>query len=267
MCTASRIVWVPLSKINVIADLKITEPYFKRMHKSKSILLPYDKLLAVEEVSEGSYILVGGYDRYQFMIANNETHAPCIIETLSYGSQCGVKVLGRLINSGDSYHKDNKQAIISKLGVEEADILKYTHLTKSDLRDFRFDDNISRKYINEHASKKTMNCVNALPLNQKVKDFLFSRASLPIGNSARLTQQSLGIIKHFLKYEHRFNELSNSEQIAVLTCAIRYRGEVFNSLKRIVDEYMGSQTVGSSFFYNDGQSYHNSSSRENKNIQ
>lgn len=233
---------IPLEKIKSPVELQVSDAFQKRIKKTHSLLLDYDLLLAVEKDSfKDTYLLVGGYARYDYLVSIGQKYALCIIEEVSENlSEQHTKILRRLFNNGES-SKENKQKILdilSKFNITIDYITKRTGLTKSELQNnYKYHNNIPKKYINEHTSEKTMNWIENLSVDQSVKSFLFERAGLPQGNSKRLTHDSVKIIKKFLNQEPRFNHLTPIQQVKVLGCAINFRGMVVDLLKSIVNEY------------------------------
>jgi hypothetical protein len=87
--------WIPLDKICPMFNANISEAYKKRMKKSSSKLLDYDLLLAVEsnQIDDG-YYLVGGYDRYHYLLDHTDLKvAPCIIEDPTTLTKYSLKYL------------------------------------------------------------------------------------------------------------------------------------------------------------------------------
>lgn len=243
-----EIIYVPLDKIKLIANLKASDAYLKRMKKTEEDLLVYDLLLAVEKI-QGSdeYLLVGGYDRYHHMISVGKENAPCIIEELSISpNEQGTKILRRLFNNGDSI-KENRQIILdllNRISVTLNFIIKKTGFTNSELKNnYNYHINIPNRFINEHTSEKTMNWIENLSCSIEVKNFLYERAGLPIGDPKRLTHDNVKLIKIFLKQEPRFNYLTPSEQEKILSYAINFKGMIIHLLKSMVSDYYKPQKI------------------------
>jgi hypothetical protein len=244
MYVNNRIHSIPLDKIKHTYNVDVTEAYLKRMKKVKDDLLDYDLLLAVEKDDNlDIYILVGGYDRYKFLLnCSGEKYAPCIIEKSSMSDKKrSLKVLQRLFNKGDTT-KTNRQRVLNLLKQAQMrieSIIKSTGFTRSDiLTNYQYNEYVPIKFINEHTTEKTMNWIESLTLTQQVKEFLYKRAGIPSGDKKRLTQDSVKIVKHFLTQEPRFQYLDASEQIKVLRNAISFKGHVVKFLKDMVDEFL-----------------------------
>jgi len=238
-----EILSIPLKQIKPIKNLSVSKAYLTRMKKIKSDLQDFDLVLAVEKGEQGNeYLLVGGYDRYDFLVSSKAKYAPCIIEERSEKEKdLLTKIFNRLFNKGDSSKENRKSILISLYSLVTFEfIIRRTGLTKGDLENnYNFHPRVPSEFINENTNETTMNWVESLFLNKEVKKFLYERAGLPVGDSKRLTQDSIKIIKRFFKEDReRFQSLTVEQQISVLNYALNFKGIFVSLLKTKVSDLL-----------------------------
>ncbi|MCR1898472.1 hypothetical protein NSA47_05635 [Irregularibacter muris] len=237
-----QIIFIPLDKIKPRKNLKTSLAYLRRMEKCDKNLLIYDLLLPVEKnKDDNSYLLVGGYDKYKYILSSGRKTAPCIIEPSSNKeNQQNIKILRRLSNNGDS-SKENRQIVLGLIRATSSaiePILKTIGLTGSEYtNNYTYHSNIPKEFINEYTSEKTMNWIEKLSLTQEVKNFLYERAGFPKGTSKRLTQEKMNLIQKLLNQRPQFYDLGIKKQIKILGSSINFRGIYLELLKSMVDEF------------------------------
>lgn len=235
--------WIPLENIRPAFDAKIADTYKKRMRKIGAKLQDYDLLLVVEkDQSTNGYILVGGYDKYQYLLDCTDLKAaPCIVENSSTPEEALLKILRRLFPHGDSQKKNKQQVleILDKLEVTKTRIIKNTPFTMSDLNNnYYINPSIPAEFINENTIPMTLNEVEQLDVSPETKTFLFTRAGLPVGNRDRLTGQVIKIIKSYTKKDKRVRELTSAQQVETFTQAFSPQKTIFAKLKQTVNRFV-----------------------------
>lgn len=244
------IIKIPISAIKPISGLTTTKAYLNRMKKLDGKWNTYDCLLAIEKSNnENSYILVGGYDKYNYLLSIGAEEAVCLLDKPSQNTvELYYKVLRRLFDKGDSI-KANRKTLIDKileLSTSVNDIVNNTGFTKSDIiNNYIYNDDIPKIYCNSpHSSEKTLNWIQGLSINQNTKNFLFERACRPKGDIERLTHENIAIINKFLKKESRFYTLTFEQQICILKQAIYCKGTaLIEILQSMVDDYYNIRKI------------------------
>ncbi|EJS70178.1 hypothetical protein CN425_14180 [Bacillus cereus] len=233
---------IPIEKINPLYNPHITKSYSKKMPSTIEYLDTFDLLLPVEKhPQKDEYILVGKYDCYNFI--TNTPHirqVPCIIEDFTEKSSQYLKILRRLHTRGDS-HKTNRQFILNKLEENHfplLQILKQTGFTKHDLRDYNYKITVPKNYINSHTTEKTLNWISDLKLKSTIKQFLYTCAGLPIGNHMRLTEEKKKFLQHFFAHANEFEQLTNRQQIKILTNALNFKAIMTAQLQQQINYYL-----------------------------
>ncbi|MFC2949212.1 hypothetical protein [Virgibacillus sediminis] len=137
----------------------------------------YDFLLAVEkDHKDDFYYLVGGVDRYYFLVNHtNRKEAPCIVEEGSATTGVrNLKLLRRLFNKGDT-GKENKLTLLNLLNkgnTKLLEIVRKTGFTTSKIRnEYEFHEDIDSEWITDYTAIKTANWIIGLKLNKKLKNF------------------------------------------------------------------------------------------------
>lgn len=233
---------IPLDMIKPVFNLKVYDSFINRMQKMQKNLSTFDCLLAVEEnLDNNTYVLVGGYDKYNYLLSIKSKTAACIIETTSRNKvELYYKMLRRLMNKGDSLN-ENKKFIINQLKsisfspkhMEEYAGILYDKL----INNYSYNDNIPKKYINRHTSETIMNLIESLPIKEEVKHFLYEKASLSPMDSNKLIQDDIVLIDRFLKQEPRFYTLTSEQQIIILNYIVNFKNESIRILKSVIDGY------------------------------
>jgi hypothetical protein len=237
---SNDITYIPIEKIKNEKNPTVSEAYLKRMINYKDDLYIYDLLLPVEKYpNEDQYLLVGGFDRFDFMSLTGYKYAPCTTEPyLINESKRNEKILRRLHNNGDS-SKENRQSILVHFNVNTIDsILFKIGITKTEfMQNYCYNPNIPIKYINKHTSYKTMNWIYDSAFNMIVKAFLYERAGLPKGNPERFTFKDMDLVRKLLKNDIKLYYIQPNLQIKVLTRTINSNSMTIDILKTMVNEY------------------------------
>ncbi|TLS52552.1 hypothetical protein FE782_07900 [Paenibacillus antri] len=80
--------YIPLKKIDASATVRITE----RIKQLRAVVWDSSNLLAVKKNRrDGSFIVVGGHDRYRYMKAHtNKLYAPCVLDETKESSAASL---------------------------------------------------------------------------------------------------------------------------------------------------------------------------------
>ncbi|OEH86381.1 hypothetical protein BHU72_13235 [Desulfuribacillus stibiiarsenatis] len=236
--------YIPLTKIRPLFPAKITGAYIDRLNKYNRDLSAYDLMLAVQKIpGQDLYNLLGGYDRYHYMIISGIATAPCLIESSTSKINQNLTVLRRLFQPGD-IAKENKQYLLnelSKVNLDVSIIIEKTGFTVVSIKNYTCNKKIPPKFINTHTTVSSLNWIENLKINNVVKEFLFRKAGRPVGRQDRLTGDSIKLIKRFLTHEKRFSSLPIKKQIQILEQAINFKGIVTEYLVYMVDIFIKSK--------------------------
>lgn len=235
--------WIPLSKIQPIYKTQIPAASLKQMKRLTKYYLIYDLVLAVEQDStkQGNFHLVGGYDRYQYLIDNfnKNTRVPCIIEGTTNQEGKYLKVMRRLHQKGDS-NNANKTFIVhclQSIGTMLDSIVSKTGFTKTELTRLSYDDNIPSNYIKIGRTEKSfMNRIEKLSLDQDVKQSLFELVGI---KESHINEEKITRVEEFLKSKasRKLEELNSTNQIKILKCAMNFKGMTFPILQKMIEDY------------------------------
>ncbi|TCT12844.1 hypothetical protein EDC18_11115 [Natranaerovirga pectinivora] len=223
--------------VNESLHLNISSGYIKRMDSFENALLPYDLFLPVEKCStENQYVLVGGYDKYKYMLDKGIKKTLCIIEPSTNYEEQQIKFLRRLYNNGDAT-KENRQKILDLIPSFRIDyVLKKIGLSKNEYNiNYQYNPNIPSEYININTSEIVMNWIEQLNIHNNVKVFLYKRAGLPKGDPLKFTTEHMKLLKKFFKLEPRFYQLDVNYQIEILKSSIYYKGTILELLRSMVE--------------------------------
>lgn len=243
-----EIIMIPLKNIQPLYDAYITSAFFSRMRLTATHLETYDLILPVERhVISGKYILVGGYDKYKFLLEQNYSEAPCIVEKKSSSIKQNLKVMRRLHNKGDSWSRENKLKILALFRnltpISLKTLITHTGFKRNELERLNYHPRVPENYRSEHAQTSTLNWVathNAF--TPRVKEFLYNRALLKFGDPKRLTQEKMKSVDFILKKlkPHSFQMLTEAQQLKVLTRCMNFKGELIISIQHMIDGYLNS---------------------------
>lgn len=238
-----QVQYIPLEQIRPIFNANIAEAYNKRMKKTSVKLLDYDLLLVVErDQSDNSYLLVGGYDKYHYLMNYTDLKdAPCIVEASTTPDETLLKILRRLFQHGDTHkmNKDRVLGILGDIGVSKRRIVDETPFTMSELnKKYYYNPSIPTEYINDNTKPLTLNEIEQLDVSPETKVFLFVRAGLPIGDPDRLTGQVLSTIKSYTKKDSRVKHLTPDQQIETFIQAFNPKKTIFEKLRETVNKFI-----------------------------
>lgn len=233
---------IPLDKITPIFNANISEAYKKRMNKTSSNLLDYDLFLAVErnQIDDGYYLL-GGYDRYHYLLDCTDSKvAPCIIEDSTTQEEKLLKIIRRLYPSGDNNkNKERILVMLEELGVDMRRVVDQTPITMNELkRKYHYSPSIPTEFINENTIPIILNEIELLKVSPEAKSFLFASAGLPKGDPNRLTGQVMSIIKSHIKKDERMKYLTPAQQIRTLKDAFNPKKTILEKLRETVDRFI-----------------------------
>lgn len=233
---------IKITKIKPMYIPEITSVFLKKTNKTFQYLDTFDLLLPVEKPpKKDEYILVGRYDCYSFL--KNDTDlkkALCIVEEFTDGTSQYLKILRRLHGKGDST-KLNKRNILHMLQshkLSPAQISKMSGFKNHDFDSYHYSENIPKHYINNHTTEQTLNWIANLSLDTNVSKFLYESAGISKRDNKRLTNKKKKKLEFFFEHAKRFEDLSYTQQIKLLSRALNFKAVVMTCLQKEIDMYL-----------------------------
>jgi hypothetical protein len=224
--------------IDKLIDIEITDVYLARQKRVAEHLELYDKLIVVEE-KEGRFLLVGGYDRYEFLKQSGEEYVPCVIEPSTNEIEQHYKLLRRTFPKGDTKN-DNKVKIMhvmKSLGEKFEVVLKKIGYRKSDFKNHKLIDEKPVK-IKKQQNKYIENWIKNSNYSEGIKKYLLEVKR----NTNYLTRAKLIYIESTIKkVSFNYNQLNERNKIKVIQRLIYFKADSSSSINNIITNLLNKQ--------------------------
>jgi hypothetical protein len=233
--------WIPVNLIDKLMDIEITDVYLTRQNQVAESLQLYDKLLVVEQKGN-RFVLVGGYDRYEFLKQAGEEYAPCIIEDSSSIVDQHYKLLRRTFPKGDT-RNDNKVKIMHAmkvLGEKFEIILKRIGYRKSDFKGAKLVDEkpVKIQKQQQQQKKQVENWIKNSNHPESIKKYLLEVRK----NTNYLTSSKMVYIENTLKkVNFNFNQLNDKNKIKVIQRLIYFQADSSAAINKIILDLLKRQ--------------------------
>lgn len=235
-----EIVQLPLEQIKELYTPYITKVYREKMHNMSELTL-FDLLLPVEE-NQGTYILVGGYEKYNYLVDHKITTASCIIEKQTDPIEQHFKILRRLYNKGDSWEPNNKKKVLSYLtasGVTINTIINRSGMNKKEIDNYNLSSEVPENYHHDHATIPTLNYIARLPFSEEAKHYLYERVGEAVGSPTRVTTEKLKSVEMIAKNKSirpKFEQIPVEQQINVIKRCISLKSEFAEIIEKMIEQ-------------------------------